>query len=400
MRGSVRDALFGYLTVRVVGDGRRRVLTDLAQSGVRIWDVASGSTLDHATQDYTMNVAVRDVGAVIRCARGQRTKLRFVRKAGGPFWLMRARRRKAFVAGAVFFVAALSALSSFVWHVRITGTDQPEAILAALERQNIRPGSLLYRMVNQDAVQLALLDQLPEISWVGVRVRGTAVYVHVIPRIPPARRVLLPPQNLVASVPGIVATVLADSGRPVVKPGEYVTPGTRLVSGELEDGRRVGATGVVDAVVWYRSAVALPLTTSVEMATGASTMRYFLVAGGVALPVWGFARAPYAHTVVQDVQTPIRLGDIALPLSWRAEKVMEARAVPRTLSESAALRSGLALVSHDVLERAAERARVLRQSILQKKVEHGKLYMTVWTEVLENIAKPQPIGRSGAAGVQ
>lgn len=399
MRGSVTDALFGYVTVRVVGDDRRRVLAYLAQSGVRVWDVAQGSLLDDELQDYRMNVAVRDVGAVIRCARSQRTKLRFVRKVGGPFWLMRAQRRKAFVAGAVFFVAALSVLSSFVWHVRITGTDQPEAVLAALERQNIRPGSLLYRMVNQDAVQLALLDQLPEISWVGVRVRGTAVYVHVIPRIPPARRVLLQPQNLVASVPGIVATVLADSGQPLVKPGEYVTPGTRLVSGELEDGRKVAASGVVDGIVWYRSDVTLPLTTRADMATGVSTMRYFLVAGGVALPVWGFARPPYAHTLVQDVQTPIVLGGITLPLSWRVERVMEVRAAPQTLSESAAVHSGLTIVSHDVLERAAERARVLRQSVLQKKVEHGKLYMTVWTEVLENIAKPQPIGHSGTAGV-
>lgn len=377
--------LSGYVGIRIASDPDRRILSVLIERKVPIWNLRSDG------QGYRMNIGLRHVGIAVAAARRSKARLRFAAKTGLPFWLWRANRRKPFLAGATLFVLGLCTLSSFVWRVDISGTDQPEAVRAVLQKLHVHPGSLLYRLLDQDSLQLALLDELPQISWVGVRIRGTAVYVHVIPRIPPQDLKKLSPRDMVAALPGVVATVLADKGRTKVLPGQLVTPGTVLIAGTLDDGKTVAAAGRVDAFVWYHSEVELPEVTSVQVATGDAVRHYYLTFGRLAVPVWGFARPSWPHTLVQDFDIPLMIADRELPVGLRVEKVLQAKLMRRAWNEGILTERGRDLVARDVLRRASAGALILRQSVLQRKVEHGKLYMSIWTEVLEDIAVPRPL---------
>ena len=382
----ISEFFSGTVRARIIGDPDRKVLSALIIREVPLYDVHSLN--DHV---YDLTVSLRHVSELISVARGAAAKLRFSDRFGLPFVLWRAGRRKVFLAGAAFFVAALYVLSSFIWHVEIEGTDQPEAVATALAKLHIFPGGLLYKVLDQDSVQMALLDALPDISWVGVRISGTSVYVRVIPRTPLAPPVHTDPQNIVAAVPGVVASVLADHGQAIVKSGQFVPQGTVLISGRLEDGKTVHADGQVKAIVWYRTDLSLPLQTAVSALTGSYVQHDYLVIGGFPIQVWGFSHPPYKYREVQSRDTPVTLGDVRLPFVWRVETVYEAQPHKSLWAPKALLDRGLRFAAKDVLAGLAGEAKVLRQNILQHKVEHGNLYMTVWTEVLQDIGTPQPI---------
>jgi len=385
---SIRPAEWfaGYVQVHVLDDPDRRMLAGLVTRQVRLWDVRP---LEDGS--YRLCFALTDRSKVLSVARSIHCRLRFRYKRGVPFLLWRARRRKVFLLGGLAFAACLYLLSSFVWTVQIEGTDQPEAVAAVLNRLHVRPGTLLYRLLDQDSLQLALLDQLPDIAWVGVRIQGTNIYVQVIPRVKPSDLLYRNPQSIVARVPGVVTSLLANSGLPAVHPGQFVTPGTVLISGVLSDGKTVYADGSVQADVWYRSRIALPEQRQAEALTGDYVSHDYLVIGSLALQVWGFSRPPYPLRLIRSEDEPILLGDVRLPLMWRKEIVYDARKVRETLSPAELERQALQLARDDVLRSATDRARVMRQLILQKKLERGKLYMSVWTEVQEDIGRAQQI---------
>ncbi len=387
----ISEFLSGSVRARIIGDPNKKVLSALIAQEVPLYDVHS---LEDHRYDLTLNL--RHVWALIAVTREISAKLRFLDKFGLPFVLWRAGRRKVFLAGAAFFVAALYVLSSFIWHVQIAGTDQPEAIATALEKLHIYPGGLLYKVLDQDSVQMALLDALPDISWIGVRISGTSVYVRVIPRTPLAPPVHTEPQNIVAADPGVVANVLADHGQALVKPGQFVPQGTVLISGILEDGKTVHADGQVRAIVWYRTDLTLPLQTVVDTLTGAYVQHDYLIIGGLPIQVWGFSHPPYKYTEIQSHDTPVTMGDVRLPLVWRVEKVYEAQPHKTVWTLKSLIDRGLHFAAKDVLAGLSGEANVLRQNVLQRKVEHGNLYMTVWTEVLQDIGTPQPIASQPA----
>jgi len=385
----IAEWLTGYAKIRIIDDPERRVLTALIERCVQLWDVRSGPGAE-----YSCYVTVRDMPLLIALARRHGARLRFGRKRGVPFLLWRANRRKVFLSGAFAFIVLLYVFSSFVWRVDIAGTEQPEVVANALQKLHVRPGTLLYQMLDQDSLQLALLDQLPDIAWVGVRIQGTAVYVHVILRVASADPILHQPQSIIAAVPGVVENVLADSGLPLVKPGQFVTPGTVLISGLLSDGKAVYAQGQVRALVWYRSQVELPERLTLAGITGESVRHDYLVIDGWPLQVWGFARPPYTRELIHSSDTPLQIAGIHLPLAWRSETVYEAYTHVYVRPEAQLAKEGLAMAAEDVRRVAQDGASVLRQTILQKKAEHGKLYVTIWTEVQENIGRPQQITAS------
>lgn len=383
----ISELFSGYVRLTVLRDPSRRVLSGLVERSVSVWDVHAHDGSDA----YSFSVGLRHVRMVIHMAKRIHGLVRFGRKSGLPFWIWRARRRKAFVAGFACFVVALFALSSFVWNVEIEGTDEPQLVASALQKLHVTRGTLIYQLADQDAMQLALLDMLPHIAWVGVRVQGTSVFVKVIPRVPTAQPPDTRPQSIIARVPGVVESVLADYGQPAVKAGQYVLPGTVLISGVLDDGKTIHAQGKVDAVVWYRTDVIVPQATATLALTGASVRHYYLQFGNFPLQVWGFSHPPFAKTFVQDAEQPISVFDFVLPLRWRVETVYQALRMPHVANQTLMTEQGRAAAARTVMQQAAEGAKVIRQNVLQEKLEHGKLYMSVWTEVLEDIGKPQPL---------
>ncbi len=375
----------GYVEMEVRNDVDKNLLRTLATNGIRLWNAR------HKGSVYTFCLQLDDLHEALEQARTSHVKIRFSERRGLPFLIRHARKRKTFLVGGAMFVAVLYMLSSFVWRVEIVGADQTEVVEFALRKLNIYPGSWLYNVMAQDDVQLALLEALPQVSWVGVKIQGTSVFVNIIPRIAPAKRLELHPQNVVASVPGVVANILADSGQALVQQGEYVTPGAVLISGELDNGKKVYASGKVEAIVWYRTEVKLPLQRVDLQYTGRYVRHDYLVIGQLPVPVWGFSHPPYALSNANQVDEPLKLGDYKLPLQFRVDTVYEVKKVHVKLSVAQATARGMQFAVREVQRMTPDGTKVIRQNILQRKQVRGNLYVTVWSEALQNIGKPQEI---------
>ena len=375
----------GYVEMEVWNDEEKWLLKKMVADKVSLWDIQQNQS------SYSLHVLLPDLHLALEVARSMHFKLRFSEKKGLPFWLAHAQKLKVFLLGGVFFVLSLYMLSSFIWHVEISGTNEIEEVENSLKKLNIYPGSLLFRVMEQDDVQLALLEQLPKISWVGVKIQGTSVFVRIIPRIAPAEKKANHPQSIVAAVPGVVAAVLANNGKVMVKQGEYVPPGTVLISGALDNGQIVHADGNVEAIVWYRTELHLPLKRVDSQFTGQFVRHDYLVIGNFPILVWGFAHPPYplSHTTSND--EALRIGPYPLPFTWRVSKVYEVHRITTSLTQQNAMAKGLRFATNEVLRMTPDGSKVIRQNILQHKLERGNLYMTVWSEVLQDIGKPQTL---------
>ncbi|GGJ09298.1 hypothetical protein GCM10010885_17960 [Alicyclobacillus cellulosilyticus] len=380
-RGAVRLELRGAFVARV--------LRDLHAEGVPLYDVRVGD------DRCSLRIALGDFRALVAACRRHKVRLRAVERIGLPFAARRLRQRKVMWVGPVLFLCVLACLSSIIWQVDVSGTDDEDLVrevVAAARENGLYVGAWRWNLPEVEVLQARMLDHLPSLVWIGVQLHGAKAQLEVLPKIPAQPPAPAAPQDIVAAKPGTVLKVFATRGDVVVRPGQTVQPGQVLISGRLGDsGVAVAADGKVYAEVWYRSQVALPLSVVQQAWTGASVRRVYLRFGAWALHVWGWKQADYPRQVTVSDERDLRVFGLRLPVGWQSDEIREVEPRRFALTESAARKEALRLAALDVRARAGADARVLGQTVLQTQVEHGKLYETVLTRVEEDIGTAAPL---------
>ena len=133
--------------------------------------------------------------------------------------------------GGFVFVLLLYLLSSFIWTLDIEGTKRisQHKIRNLAAEQGLKPGNFRYQ-VDRDQLVNHLLRELPEISYAEVEV-GPRSRIRIVER-------LRAPKgqgncHIVAKKDGIIDTVLALAGQPMVKEGDMVKKGQIIISGAI-----------------------------------------------------------------------------------------------------------------------------------------------------------------------
>jgi len=267
----------GYVRLRITGFSVERFLNMAAYRGVFLWDVERTPEGVHA------NVTIQGFKRLKGCARKTKCRTKIIGKNGLPFIAYRYRRRKLLMGGVAFFVLAMLALSSFVWHIDIVGGEgvSHAAIYTFLEEQGLSTGAFKPR-VNARNLQRELLNHFDELSWADIHTRGTRTTVMIaeaIPRQPLVDRNT--PVHVVASQDGLITGIATSSGAPLVRQNDVVRAGEMLVSGILEIGVDTGMPSQVYvhayAEVWARRyhniEFTVPLTYAEKVYTGRVTSR-------------------------------------------------------------------------------------------------------------------------------
>lgn len=244
------DYVTGYVVFHAWGGDLARFLNETARSGVVLKRVRRPGPAS-----LVACVAASRFAALRHPARAARARLRVVRRRGLPFWARRLARRPGLAAGFALAVALVAALGSRIWAVEVAGVPGPQAeqVRQALARLGVRPGTAR-GAVDPTRVEQELVEALPELAWVDVRVTGSLARVEVRPRRDEQRRELVP-GDVVASEDGLVVQIVPAAGWPVVRAGDVVRRGQVLISGRPPlgapaDARPVRAAGVVYARVW------------------------------------------------------------------------------------------------------------------------------------------------------
>jgi len=274
----------GQVRVTVCGSFPERFLNLCAQRRVVFWAV---EWLDG--KNLRLTLLRKDTERAKELARRADCELQIEAQEGLPTFLLRFRRRYAFLIGLFLSVAAICLLSRFILTVEVTGNESiPQAvILSQVRRLGLRPG--VYGP-GLDTKQIALDTQLAleELSWVGINLYGTRAQVMVREKIRPPE--LLGEQGVSdvrAQAGGLILRTQVLEGQAKVKPGDTVAPGDLLISGTVTmEGPQysdippsyiyVRAEGKVWARTWRTVQAVVPLAVTVKEYTGEEKTRWAL----------------------------------------------------------------------------------------------------------------------------
>jgi len=262
----------GYVVIEVTGFSVERFVNLAVHRGVYIWDVKNDGS------SVKMKVSINGFKTLRECARKTKCKYRIVEKKGYPFVTYKYRKRKLFMYGTLFFVAFLYVLSSFVWVVQVEGNERIEAskILLFCEERGLKSGALK-RNIDKKALEQELIINFKDISFLNIGIKGTKAVITLTETLP-AKEIVdrSIPTNIIAVKDGLIDSIVASGGTPLVKAKDVVSQGDILISGEVvvkedETGtikEYVHAGGSVRARTFYEMNFTVPKTYYQKQYTG------------------------------------------------------------------------------------------------------------------------------------
>lgn len=391
MKNQWIDAITGVVRVKVMGKGIERFLNQLTRSGIRIWNVKR-----HGTEAVTFQIKLTDVKKIRVPARSSKCRIRFIERAGGPFFLKRLWTNSGFLLGAAAFFILLMFLSNMVWGIEIKGASPAteHQIRKELTEMGIKKGKLQFMIGNVEAIQRDLTDNVKALTWVGVELKGTTYHFQVVEKEEPDKPEELSPQHLVATKKALIVKMFVEEGEQVVQLNEYVQPGQLLVSGLIgkeEEKQPVPARGEILGETWYKSYVELPLETTFQVFNGNEKRKFYLKMAGKEIPVWGFGKHDYKEYETESSEHTLKLLKWELPVKIVNKTIREKEEVSRTYTKERAVKSAKELARKDIKNRIPEDAMIKGEEILHQSIKNGKVRLSIHFQIIEDIAKAQPI---------
>ncbi|WP_423407442.1 sporulation protein YqfD [Heyndrickxia sp. MSNUG] len=381
----------GTVKVKLTGKGIERFLNQLTRNEVSIWNVRK-----HGSETVTFYVNLQDVKKLRIPARDSQCKIRFLERAGGPFFLRRLWTNSGFLLGACLFFALIMVLSNMVWGIEIKGASPAteHQIRKELDKMGISVGKLQFSIDNVESIQRVLTDQIGALTWIGVELKGTTYHFQVVEKSEPKKAEAIGPRHLVAKRKAAIVKIFVEKGEPVVKVNDYVLPGQLLVSGVYgkEDAlKSVAASGEILGETWYSTKVELPLKSTFQVFNGNEKRKYALKIAGKVLPVWGFGKTEFSEYETEVNEKRVKFFKWNLPLTVEKKTLREREQVTRIYTKQEAIESAKELARKDIKKHLPENAIIKGEKILHQSFENDKVNLITHFTIIEDIAVGQPI---------
>lgn len=339
-------------------------------------------------------VSIGDFKRIRGVARKTSTRVKILERHGLPFLLHRMRHRHAAAFGAVLFCAVLWYCSTHIMGVAIVGNSRisDETVALELRKLGVYRGAPI-RLIDRRMVQNSMMNELDDLAWIGVNIKGSKVYVEIRERLDVRREETDAPCNLVAARDGLVRMLDVKEGQTVVRLGDMVEKGDLLVSGAVDSTaegiRYVHAFGGVYAETRYMMSREYPLEYTEKIYTGKKKSRYTIAVFGGELPLFDASRAPFEKSDSPGRERLFSVGGTAL---WR-DVLCEYTEEKRTRSAEDAEKLGKEELSAELEKEIPEGARVLRKNFEKAKSGDKKVKITAEFVCIEDIALQRPIDK-------
>ncbi len=260
--------LTGEIRVRAEGAGYERLLSGAIKSGAHLWDVRRDA------RAVVFRMPAAEFPALRPGARASQCRVKIIEKRGLTFRGRALTARLALPAGIALAAVLWLLATCFVWTVNVTGVppDSAARITSALERAGASPGAWK-RGLRFAAIESAILENYPELTYLGLKFSGLSLIAEARLMIPPPE-VFDPSKriDIIADKHGMIERVSVISGKANVRPGQIVKPGDVLVYGvtQAADGSAsaTGARAEVWARIWVRGTAQIPLLCEKRTDTG------------------------------------------------------------------------------------------------------------------------------------
>lgn len=385
--------VLGTATARVSGD-TARFMNIAVKTGLR------PIRLQKDGKDVLFTLYAKDYKKLHKIKQRTHARVKLAEKSGFPFRFRRMLRRPGLLLGTALGVALMLFLSGFYWEMTISGEDIPYAeseILAAAKRVGVYIGAP--RSTDTALASVALLEELPELSWASFNTEGCTVQLELRTSVTKAEGAEHDGTgDIVASRAGLIHSITAQNGTVLVKVGSACAAGQVLVSGITQVGDPYDpeynparcfytrARAEILAETQRTFTASCPLSTETVRETDLGTQRALYILGvRVPLSLSGAPKGQTAYT-----RTPVVLQEHTLPLWVETVRVYEEETVPITFTEEEAQRRALENL-HQLQKLAlGEDGRVLTENITYQ-TKNGAVYVTSRCACLENIAQEAPL---------
>lgn len=385
--------VLGTATARVSGD-TARFMNIAVKTGLR------PIRLQKDGKDVLFTLYAKDYKKLHKIKQRTHARVKLAEKSGFPFRFRRMLRRPGLLLGTALGVALMLFLSGFYWEMTISGEDIPYAeseILAAAKRVGMYIGAP--RSTDTALASVALLEELPELSWASFNTEGCTVQLELRTSVTKAEGAEHDGTgDIVASRAGLIHSITAQNGTVLVKVGSACAAGQVLVSGITQVGDPYDpeynpvrcfytrARAEILAETQRTFTASCPLSTETVRETDLGTQRALYILG-VRVPL-SLSDAPKGQTAY--TRTPFVLQGHTLPLWVETVRVYEEETVPVTFTEEEAQRRALENL-HQLQKLAlGEDGRVLTENITYQ-TKDGAVYVTSRCVCLENIAQEAPL---------
>lgn len=385
--------VLGTATARVSGD-TARFMNIAVKTGLR------PIRLQKDGKDVLFTLYAKDYKKLHKIKQRTHARVKLAEKSGFPFRFRRMLRRPGLLLGTALGVALMLFLSGFYWEMTISGEDIPYAeseILAAAKRVGVYIGAP--RSTDTALASVALLEELPELSWASFNTEGCTVQLELRTSVTKAEGAEHDGTgDIVASRAGLIHSITAQNGTVLVKVGSACAAGQVLVSGITQVGDPYDpeynpvrcfytrARAEILAETQRTFTASCPLSTETVRETDLGTQRALYILGvRVPLSLSGALKGQTAYT-----RTPFVLQGHTLPLWVETVRVYEEETVPVTFTEEEAQRRALENL-HQLQKLAlGEDGRVLTENITYQ-TKNGAVYVMSRCVCLENIAQEAPL---------
>ncbi|NLZ53889.1 MAG: sporulation protein YqfD, partial [Thermoanaerobacteraceae bacterium] len=260
--------LSGYVIIKIVGEYGERLLNQAALKKLYLWDIKrqNGNVL-------TCKISVRGFIKLARLAKKTRCRIYILQRVGLFFIILKLKKRKSFLFGALLFIAAIYLLSSFIWSIEIICSDDELriSVIEDLRQWGLKEGIFKYGIDKEYYID-KLMTEYKDVAWSEIEIRGSRLIVELVKKQLPPELEENTPCDIIASKDGIIEEIIALRGEALVEPGQTVSQGDVLITGKITLGQDVyneekegsntllvHAQGIVKARVWYQKDVKVPL---------------------------------------------------------------------------------------------------------------------------------------------
>ncbi|MDX8045948.1 sporulation protein YqfD [Gracilibacillus sp. S3-1-1] len=397
-----KNWLSGHITIAVRGQSPERFFDLCARYDISVWDMKKKSETE-----ATGKIKLSDLSKLRVVKRKTIYKIYFQRREGFPFLLRELLLQKPLIIGFLLSIVMIFVLSNIVWRIDVSGLDEEmkRKVTVQLEEYGLEEGAFQWNVDSPATIQKNLLADVPELLWIGVKKNGSAFHLEGVEKTIVEKAEEEKPGHLIAKKEGVITDLFVEKGQPLVKPNDVVYEGDVLVSGYLEqmdeeeeeeeqDSKKpVAAVGEVIAKVWYKSELVVPLTNEYQVLNGVSEQKHYLNAGAFLLPIWNFKNPDYQHYQLDVEETEFYFLKWKLPFSYVRQTIYEAERKIEERTEEEAKNMAIEHGKRQLMREIEHDAEIIEEKVLHEREDNGKVKLTLYYTVLENIAKKQPISQ-------
>ncbi|MGG4491814.1 sporulation protein YqfD [Metabacillus idriensis] len=390
MKNQWMHFFYGVIKVTIKGRGTERFINDCIRKDVPVWNVRREG------EAVSFFIRLKDVHAIRAAARNNECKCSLKKVSGLPFLVQKSLKNSGFVIGFVLFFTVILLLSNMIWGIDIKGAkpSTEHLIRKELDAMGVKPGKLQFLTLDPDSIQKNLTNNIKELTWVGVELKGTNYHFEVVEKNEPEKISYSSPQHIVAKKKAIITKMYVEKGQPAVTINEHVKKGQMLVSGLIgneKNQQKVAAKAEILGETWYQAEVVVPIKTTFNVFSGDEKRKYYLEVGSWQLQVWGFKQDMFTKSEVEEDIRSIKFLKWELPIGYGKKIYREKEIVTRTYNKEGARKAGLEQGKKKLMNELGEEAEIKGQKVLHETNENGKVKLTVLYQVIENIVKTTPI---------